>query len=155
MGGIFYEGISQRDFFLEIGRLIIIIVSIIIIGSNLRRVKLVNFFIILGALLLVSSDNLILVYLGFELQSLGFFVLLGGDEFKKKVRSVEAALKFFILSVVSSAVFLLGVVFIFGFVGDISLLGGGFLNQAYLERIGRLFIVIAFLFKLTIVPFHF
>ena len=93
------------------GRLLIIIISILIVVGNLKEVFIINIFVILGAFILVSSENLIMIYLGLEMQNLGLFVLLGRA---RGIRGVEGALKFFILGAVSSAVFLLGVAFVYG-----------------------------------------
>lgn len=59
--------------------------------GNLKEVFLINIFVILGALILVSSENLIMIYLGLEMQNLGLFVLLGRA---RGIRGVEGALKF-------------------------------------------------------------
>ena len=59
------------------GRLFIIITSILIVVGNLKEVFIINIFVILGAFILVSSENLIMIYLGLEMQNLGLFVLLG------------------------------------------------------------------------------
>lgn len=132
------------------GRLLIVITSILIVVGNLKEVFIINIFVILGALILVSSENLIMIYLGLEMQNLGLFVLLGRA---RGIRGVEGALKFFILGAVSSAVFLLGVAFIYGGSGEVCFWGNNYLGL--LENWGRGFITVALLFKLTMVPFHF
>jgi len=132
------------------GRLFIIITSILIVVGNLKEVFIINIFVILGAFILVSSENLIMIYLGLEMQNLGLFVLLGRA---RGLRGVEGALKFFILGAVSSAVFLLGVAFVYGGSGEVCFLGNNYLG--FLENWGRGLITVALLFKLTMVPFHF
>ena len=47
-----------------IGRLLIIIISILIVVENLKELFIINIFVILGAFILVSSENLIMIYLG-------------------------------------------------------------------------------------------
>nr|YP_001648655.1 NADH dehydrogenase subunit 2 [Hippospongia lachne]ABW83935.1 NADH dehydrogenase subunit 2 [Hippospongia lachne] len=132
------------------GRLLIIITSILIVVGNLKEVFIINIFVIFGAFILVSSENLIMIYLGLEMQNLGLFVLLGRG---RGVRGVEGALKFFILGAVSSAVFLLGVAFVYGGSGEVCFLGNNYIGL--LENWGRGLITVALLFKLTMVPFHF
>ncbi|MDE0644575.1 MAG: proton-conducting transporter membrane subunit [bacterium] len=132
------------------GRLFIIITSILIVVGNLKEVFIINLFVILGAFILVSSENLIMIYLGLEMQNLGLFVLLGRA---RGLRGVEGALKFFILGAVSSAVFLLGVAFVYGGSGEVGFLGNNYIG--FLENWGRGLITVALLFKLTMVPFHF
>ena len=114
------------------GRLLIVITSILIVVGNLKEVFLINIFVILGALILVSSENLIMIYLGLEMQNLGLFVLLGRA---RGLRGVEGALKFFILGAVSSAVFLLGVAFVYGGSGEVCFLGNNYIGL--LENWGR------------------
>ena len=55
------------------GRLFIIITSILIVVGNLKEVFIINVFVILGAFILVSLENLIMIYLGLEMQNLGLF----------------------------------------------------------------------------------
>lgn len=118
---------------------------------------------LLGITLLVSSNDLLALYLAMELQSLSFYTLatLKRDD----ESSTEAGLKYFILGALSSGIFLFGVSLIYGLTGltnydSLNLfifnLGTG-LEQIYPIGgllIGILFIGIAFLFKLAAAPFH-
>nr|AHA41625.1 NADH dehydrogenase subunit 2 [Colponema vietnamica]ATY40845.1 NADH dehydrogenase subunit 2 [Colponema vietnamica] len=119
-------------------------------------------FITLGGMLLISSFSFINFYLALELQSISIYLLCGFHRYS--AWSIEAALKYFILGGVSSAILLFGISLIYGF-------SGGFINFMdlhlffkyptevlsfdILQHIGLLFILIGILFKLAIVPFHF
>lgn len=111
---------------------------------------------ILGMILIISSFDLLSLYLGIELQSLAFYILAA---FKRNtIASTEAGLKYFILGGFSSGILLLGIVIVYGIMGTTSfqelatctseeLLSNGII-------IGFLLIAIALFFKLAAAPFH-
>lgn len=116
----------------------------------------------LGMLLLVSSYDLLSLYLAIELMSLSFYILAAykrNSEF-----SVEAGLKYFILGAFSSGLLLFGSSLLYGFTGmtnfeDIAklLVGLGAIADPISYNgivIGILFIAIALLFKVAAAPFH-
>ena len=120
---------------------------------------------LLGITLLVSSNDLLALYLAMELQSLSFYTLatLKRDD----ESSTEAGLKYFILGALSSGIFLFGVSLIYGLTGltnfdSLNLFVFGFgigldFSNVYSTAgllIGIIFIGIAFLFKLAAAPFH-
>jgi NADH:ubiquinone oxidoreductase subunit 2 (subunit N) len=74
---------------------------------------------IFGFFLLCCTNDLITVYLAIELQGLAFYVLAA---FKKSSNfSVESGVKYFVLGSLSTALFLLGVTFVYGFSGSLLL----------------------------------
>ncbi len=112
---------------------------------------------LLGALVLVASSHFATFFLGLEILSVSLFALIAYP-FKNKI-SLEAGLKYLILSGVSSAFLLFGIALIYGEVGTLffqqigALLrnsGGGDLAAL----IGMIMIVAAMGFKLSLVPFH-
>jgi NADH-quinone oxidoreductase subunit N len=118
---------------------------------------------ILGIVLLVSSNDLLAMYLAMELQSLSFYTLatLKRDD----ESSTEAGLKYFILGSLSSGIFLFGVSLIYGLTGltnfdslNLFIFGLGTEVGSQDSTIGLLigiiFIGIALLFKLAAAPFH-
>jgi hypothetical protein len=115
---------------------------------------------ILGTLLLISSYDLIAMYLAIELQSFCSYIL---SAFKRNSEfSAEAGLKYFILGAFSSGFLLFGCSLIYGFTGttnyeQIALLLVG-VDHNYINNngiiIGTVFILISFLFKLSAAPFH-
>src|SRR6476620_5376443 len=79
---------------------------------------LITLFAVLGLMLLCSSNDLLTAYLAIELSSLASYVLAS---FRKTSNySVESGLKYFITGAISSAFFLLGSSFIYGFTGSIN-----------------------------------
>jgi proton-translocating NADH-quinone oxidoreductase chain N len=119
-----------------------------------------------GLMLLVSSFDLVSMYISLEVQSLSFYILASMR--KDSAFSTEAGLKYFILGTFSSGILLLGISFIYGSVGSTSFesLGKFFIGFDFLNTsmdtfnitnqiiVGIICIFIGILFKLTAVPFH-
>ena len=108
----------------------------------------------LGMLLMISSYDLMIFYLGLELQSLCLYILAS---FKRdEIRSTEAGLKYFILSALASALFLYGCSFIYGFTGSTNFMViSERLDSSNIASVfGIVFIIVALAFKVSAVPFH-
>ena len=71
---------------------------------------------ILGMFFMVSSNDLILFYLGLELQSLSLYILASID--RDNLRSTESGIKYFVLSALSSGLLLYGCSLLSGFTGS-------------------------------------
>lgn len=109
-------------------------------------------FSVLGAMLMVSALNYMVLFLGIEILSLSMYVLAGAD--RRKVRSNEAALKYFITGAFTSAVFLFGVSLIYVSKGSLSLLNIPAPADG-ITNLGFALIFISFALKIALVPFHF
>ena len=70
----------------------------------------------LGMLIMISSYDLIVFYLGLELQSLSLYILASFK--REEEKSTEAGLKYFVLSALSSGLLLYGCSLIYGFTGS-------------------------------------
>ena len=116
-------------------------------------------------MMLVSSYDLLPLYLTIELQSLCFYVLAASKRHSEF--STEAGFKYFLLGAFSSGILLFGFSLIYGFTGmtnfqdlakltDLSNSSEGFLvtSMPLSMTIGIVFIAVGFLFKMTAVPFH-
>lgn len=115
-------------------------------------------FAALGAMIMVSSADLITLFIGLEILSISSYVLAG---FKKHHRySTEAALKYVILGGTASAFILYGMSFLYGLTGSTSLVDIGhampilFQEYPFLVGMSFLFMLVGFGFKISIVPFH-
>ena len=112
---------------------------------------------ILGSIVMSSSRDLIVLFVGLELTTAPLFLLAGWR--KADARSNEAALKYFVLGVLSTAILLFGMSFLYGLTGSIEFAGiraaaAGLAGEpAFIMAI--LFVVIGFGFKVSAVPFHF
>jgi NADH-quinone oxidoreductase subunit N len=109
-----------------------------------------------GMCLFASSTDLISLFLGLELLSIPVYILSGF--LRRDPKSVEAAMKYFLLGAFSSAVFLLGGALVYAGTGSTDLavaLRGGFDPGARgLVLAGGLLLLAGFLFKTAAVPFH-
>ncbi|YP_009421328.1 NADH dehydrogenase subunit 2 (mitochondrion) [Rhopilema esculentum] len=105
--------------------------------------------ITLASMVIVSCSNLLCLYLTLELQSLSVFILIARK--REIVSRIEASLKYFILSSISSGLFLLGSSLVFLNAGtyDITVLS---LDAYFIEKS---LILVSLLFKLAASPFHF
>ena len=133
--------LSSRDY-LKINKIDKIEYPILILAS------------VLGMLLMISSYDLIVFYLGLELQSLCLYILAS---FKRDdERSSEAGLKYFVLSALATGLLLYGCSLIYGFTGSTNFeYISSNLNNANTGAIfGIVFIIVGLAFKVSAVPFH-
>ena len=114
-------------------------------------------FALVGTMIMVSSTDLLLIYLGLELQALSIYVLTGF--LKTDVRSNEASLKYIILGAFSSGIILYGMSLFYGLTGTTNLrdmataLSTLDLSDPMLI-LATLFMLVGLLFKVGAVPFH-
>jgi NADH-quinone oxidoreductase subunit N len=108
-------------------------------------------FSLSGMVLLVSTTNLLMMFLALELLSIPLYVLCGSV--RGEDRSGEAALKYFLLGSFSSAIFLFGAALLYGATGtiDLAAMTGG---DRLLGVAGVLLLLVGFFFKAAAVPFH-
>ena len=107
-----------------------------------------------GMMLMVAAVDLIAVFLGFELMSIPIYVLAGFD--RRKLRSNESALKYFLIGSFASAIMLYGMALLYGVSGATSFeaIRAGFDAGSPIALVGLGFIVVGFAFKVSMVPFH-
>ena len=108
----------------------------------------------LGMILMISSYDLIVFYLGLELQSLSLYILAS---FKREnEKSTEAGLKYFVLSALASGLLLYGCSLIYGFTGSTNFeIISTNLDEANTGAVfGIVFIIVGLAFKVSAVPFH-
>ena len=86
------------------------------INNNKFEYPVIMLIAILGMFFMVSSNDLILFYLGLELQSLSLYILASID--RDNLRSSEAGIKYFVLSALSSGLLLYGCSLLYGFTGS-------------------------------------
>jgi NADH-quinone oxidoreductase subunit N len=112
---------------------------------------------VLGSLVMASSRDLIVLFIGLEMVTIPLFMLAGWR--KGDVKSNEAALKYFILGVLSTAILLYGMSLLFGLTGEVTFAGiaegtAGMSDEPILIM-AILFLMVGFGFKISAVPFHF
>ena len=109
---------------------------------------------ILGMMVMVSSNDLIVFYIGLELQSLALYVLASFN--RDNELSSESGLKYFVLSALSSGLLLYGCSLVYGFSSSTNFSQISFnYNQSTQGVIfGMVFILVGLAFKISAVPFH-
>jgi NADH-quinone oxidoreductase subunit N len=110
----------------------------------------------LGMMLMISANDMIALYLGFELQSLALYVVAAIN--RDSLRSTEAGLKYFVLGALSSGMMLYGISLVYGYTGNTDFdaiaaaLAGG---ERQLGLVfGLVFVMAGLAFKVSAVPFH-
>ncbi len=109
---------------------------------------------VLGMMIMISSNDLIVFYMGLELQSLALYVLATFN--RDQLKSSEAGLKYFVLSALSSGLLLYGCSLIYGFTGttNFELIAKQLSTNEYALTFGIVFILVGLAFKISAVPFH-
>ena len=115
-------------------------------------------FVLLGVFVMISANNLLVVYLGLELQALSMYALVALR--RDDARASEAAMKYFVLGALASGFLLYGMSMLYGATGTLdinelarNLAAGRTASRAALV-LGTVFIVAGLAFKLGVVPFH-
>ena len=109
---------------------------------------------ILGMFFMVSSNDLILFYLGLELQSLSLYILAAID--RENIKSTESGIKYFVLSALSSGLLLYGCSLLYGFTGstNFDVISSELNSQNTGAIFAMVFILVGLAFKISAVPFH-
>ena len=141
-----------------------IMVAIFVMISSFTYVKSLNILkieypililsSILGMMIMISSNDLIIFYLGLELQSLALYVLASFN--RDNILSSESGLKYFVLSALSSGLLLYGCSLVYGFSGSTNFTTIATIssNIEYGVTFGLVFIIVGLAFKISAVPFH-
>ncbi|HEU4373074.1 MAG TPA: NADH-quinone oxidoreductase subunit NuoN [Telluria sp.] len=114
-------------------------------------------FSMLGQMVMISGNNMLIIYLGLELMSLSLYALVALR--RDHSVSTEAAMKYFILGALASGFLLYGISMLYGATGSLDLTevariaGSGTANKTILV-FGTVFLVAGLAFKLGAVPFH-
>ena len=153
-----------RDGFSNFFKIMILISSLFVLNSSKNYIldnKLGKFeypiiilLSILGMFSMVSSNDIILFYLGLELQSLSLYILASMD--RDNLKSSESGIKYFVLSALSSGLLLYGCSLLYGFTGSTNFdLIADQLNKDNTGAVfAMVFILVGLAFKVSAVPFH-
>ncbi|MGA3178864.1 MAG: NADH-quinone oxidoreductase subunit N [Verrucomicrobiota bacterium] len=138
-----------------------LVVAVISFGARFSR-HLGEYFALLliataGLMLLISSDNLLIIFIALELLSLPLYVLTAFN--KASLASAEAALKYFLFGSVASAFTLFGISLLYGLTGDLQLgTIGAKLGAQVVEPVfyaASVMTLAGFAFKVAAAPLHF
>ncbi len=113
-------------------------------------------FALCGMMFMASGVHLATIYVGLELMSLSSYILAG--YFKNEQKSTEAAMKYFVLGAVSSAILLYGISLIYGVTGTLNLLGIARSMSTLVTNdalvFGIMLLGAGLCFKIAAAPFH-
>jgi NADH-quinone oxidoreductase subunit N len=104
-----------------------------------------------GAMLMAGAGNLMTVFLGLELLSLGLYCLCA---ISARATARESALKYLILSSMASGFLLFGMALLFGATGSVALSAIAAAQPSLLLLLGSGLFLVGLAFKLSLVPFH-
>lgn len=162
-----YQGLYIIDPFSNFFKMIIYIAAIITVLFSLPYLDREDIhigeyyafilFSTVGMMVMVSAGDLITLFLGIELMSLCFYVMVGLK--RSSHRSVEASFKYFLLGAFSAAIFLFGISFLYGATGTetISGIAAFVANPGSLKPmilLGIVLTLVGFAFKISAAPFH-
>lgn len=160
-----FGGMFNDDPFARFGKVVILVsASAVLISSQdyMSRHGMLRFefpvlvtLATLGMNMMVSSGDLMGLYLGLELQSLSLYVVAAMR--RDNVKSSEAGLKYFVLGSLSSGILLYGASLVYGFTGttlfsgiQVALQDGVTVGLLF----GMVFMLAGMAFKVSAVPFH-
>jgi NADH-quinone oxidoreductase subunit N len=160
---IFLESFT-RDAFSNFFKILILVSSLFVLNSSKNFIQdnklskfeypIIILLSILGMFFMVSSNDIILFYLGLELQSLSLYILASID--RDNLKSSESGIKYFVLSALSSGLLLYGCSLLYGFTGSTNF--DLIANEMGKENTGAVFamvfILVGLAFKVSAVPFH-
>ncbi len=164
-----FGGMLLIDGFATFFRLLVLIVGVltIILGRPyLEREKVESgefyalvLFSIVGQCLMVSANELVMIFIGLEISSISSYVLAG--YLRKDTRNNEAALKYFMLGSFATAFFLYGIAMVYGATGSTNLfdirqvlMSGELTTPDRLIFLAAALMFVGFAFKVSAAPFH-
>lgn len=166
---VFYDMIAIDPFGLFF-KIVILLSAVFIIFFTMKSVELQQHAdrigeyymlitgMILGMFLMVSSTNLLMIYLAFEITSICSYVLSGFT--RRSLKSAEGSMKFILFGAVSSGILLYGISLLVGITGSTDIYGvhqalSTGITQPVLLSLSVLMVIAGMGFKLALVPFHF
>jgi len=129
------------------------------VSNYVAEIYALLLFSIFGAILMTSFLDLIMLFLAIEIMTIPLYILAGSKKFS--IRSNEASFKYFVMGSFATAVFLLGVVLIYGTTGTFNI---NAIHEFQTHRIqeipamlnlGVILLMIGLSFKVAAAPFHF
>tara|TARA_Y100001970_G_scaffold23427_1_gene27500 strand:- start:6172 stop:7587 length:1416 start_codon:yes stop_codon:yes gene_type:complete len=159
-----FDGGYKIDYMSSYMKILTILSGIFVLITSSKFLKIYKLFnieypililcSILGMMVMISSNDLIVFYIGLELQSLSLYVLAAFN--RDQIKSSEAGLKYFVLSALSSGLLLYGCSLIYGFSGttNFNQISNLMNNDQYGLTFGIVFILVGLAFKISAVPFH-
>jgi len=166
-GGDAFAGLFRADAFATFAKVLIYAASAVAIiaaqgwfvrgGVHKPEYPILILLSTAGAGMMVSATDLMMLYVGLELQSLSSYVLASFQ--RRDERSTEAGLKYFVLGALASGILLYGISLLYGFTGSTNF-ATIFASLKGVEAVslgklfGLVFVMAGLAFKIAAVPFH-
>ena len=163
--GTFLGGMYYHDQFATFFKLLFLAAAILVVlfsGDYVQKFPAhrgefyaLIFSATLGMMLMAGAGDLITLYIGLELMTISFYVMVA--YWPNDGRSAEAGIKYLILGAASSAVLLYGISFIYGLTGStqLAVIAGSLGSSTSAASIlAIVFFLAGFGFKISLVPFH-
>ncbi len=126
------------------------------VGMHVAEYFALIFFILCGAYILATYNNMLMLFIGIEILSIPQYILAGSD--KRNLKSSEASLKYFLMGAFSTGILLMGITLLYGASRTFNIMEMvGMLHSESLNPLalaGILFIMIALSFKVSAAPMH-
>jgi NADH-quinone oxidoreductase subunit N len=165
-GGLGFGGLIVDDAFARFAKVTILLASAAVLLMShdyMARADLARFeypvlvsLAAVGMMVMVSSANLMTLYLGLELQSLALYVITALR--RDSVKSTEAGLKYFVLGALSSGLLLYGASLVYGYAGSTAFsaisAAAGQGDAPIGLLLGMVFVLAGMAFKVSAAPFH-
>jgi NADH-quinone oxidoreductase subunit N len=125
-------------------------------SAHVEEFYVLAIFATIGMMLVASANDLMVLFVAFELASISTYTLAGFE--KKNLQSLEASMKYFLIGSLSGALMLFGITFLYGVTGTTSIPGIAASGAALAASPIGLFAVVLLIagmgFKIALVPFH-
>jgi NADH-quinone oxidoreductase subunit N len=162
----FFEGAYLAESLSKFGFILLLVIAVIVgifysqsyQEKHFFRGEVTSLFLLvtLGAMVLVASDEMVSLFIGFELSSIGLYALVG--YIKPNRLSMEGAVKYFVLGSFAAGFLLFGFGLLYASTGSMRI--SEVINQAATlgqhpwMQVGAIFTLVGIGFKLALVPFH-
>jgi NADH-quinone oxidoreductase subunit N len=125
------------------------------VGSQVAEYYALIFFVFAGIGIATSYTNLLMLFLGIEIISIPLYILTASD--KRNLKSIEAALKYFLMGAFSTGILLMGIALIYGSTGSFQLSKFNLDATPISYNLvgGVLLVLVSMAFKVSAAPFHF
>lgn len=162
------NGMFVDDVFSDLLKIVICILALLVFVYSREYTKTrelfhgeyfaLGLFAVVGMMVMTSANHFLVLYLGLELLSLCLYTMVAFQ--RDSVLATEAAMKYFILGALGSAMLLYGMSIIYGLTGSLDI---GTVRMAVAEQaapnnlaliLGLVFILVSLAFKIGAVPFH-
>ena len=163
MNATFWNGMFKLDDYAVFMKQVFLVGAILTILFSIESVDrfphsraefyVLLLFAVVGMMVLTSANDLITLYVGLELMTMSFFIMVGYVLVDS--RPTEAAIKYLVLASAASAVMLYGMSLLFGATGQVTY--GGMVKALSLSPavvIGCVLMLAGFAFKISAPPFH-